>query len=77
MVLIQGMKPALVGIVSGLLGAALASRVLRNMLFGIGANDPLTFAAVPLVLIMVVVLACTVPAVRATRIDPTIALRAE
>src|SRR5207237_10834431 len=50
MVLIQGMKPALVGIIGGLFGAALTSRVLRSMLFGIGANDPLTFAAVRVVL---------------------------
>jgi predicted permease len=77
MVLIEGMKPALVGIVIGLFVAALASRALRSMLFGVGANDPLTFAAVPLVLIFVVVFACTIPALRATKINPTIALRAE
>lgn len=77
MVLIEGMKPALAGIVLGLAGAALASRALRSMLFGIGANDALTFIAVPIVLMLVVGLACLIPAVRATRIDPTIALRAE
>ncbi len=76
MVLIEGMKPALAGIVLGLLGATAVSHALRGMLFGIGANDPLTFIVVPVVLMIVVGMACTIPALRATRIDPTIALRA-
>jgi ABC-type antimicrobial peptide transport system permease subunit len=77
MVLIQGMKPALAGIGIGLLGGVLASRALRSMLFGIGENDIVTFIAVPVLLITVVIAACTLPAFRATRIDPTVALRAE
>ncbi len=76
MILTAGMKPALAGIVLGLLGAAAVSHALRSMLFGIGANDPLTFMVVPILLIIVVATACTIPALRATRIDPTIALRA-
>lgn len=77
MVLVEGIKPALAGIAAGLIGAFFTSRIMRSMLFGIGANDTLTFVAVPIALILVVGLACTIPALRATRIDPTIALRAE
>jgi ABC-type antimicrobial peptide transport system permease subunit len=77
MVLVQGMKPALVGIALGLAGAALASGALKSLLFGVGAADPITFMAVPVLLLLVVAVACLLPALRATRIDPTIALRAE
>ena len=77
MVLLQGMKPALAGIGCGLLCAAFVTRALQSMLFGIGAVDPITFLAVPVVLLFVVGLACTIPAYRASRIDPTTALRSE
>jgi ABC-type antimicrobial peptide transport system permease subunit len=71
------MKPAVAGIVIGLLGAVFATRLLRTLLFGISPGDPITFVAVPLVLLAVAALACSIPAIRATRIDPTVALRNE
>jgi len=77
MVVMQGMRPALAGLVLGLVGAGLASRVLQTLLFGVSPIDPLTFAAVPPLLLAIAVAACYVPAWRATRVSPTIALRSE
>ncbi len=77
MILLQGMKPAFSGIVIGLVGAVFLTRTLQTMLFGVGAIDPVMFAAVLFVLPFVVALACTVPAYRASRIDPMTALRTE
>jgi len=77
LVLVQGMKPALAGIGAGLIGAAFGTKLLSGLLFGIGAGDPLTFVSVPLVLLTVAAIACLIPAMRATRIDPTLALRRE
>ena len=77
LILVQGMKPALAGIAVGVIGALFATRLLRSMLFQVSAMDPSTFAAVAMVLIAVAALACWLPAVRATRIDPTLALRRE
>ena len=77
MILLQGMKPALAGIITGLIGAAALTRTLQSLLFDVGAMDPITFFIVPFVLLFVVVLACTIPAYRASRIDPMTALRAE
>jgi putative ABC transport system permease protein len=65
------------GIVLGLLGAWSVSRAIASLLFDVSAADPLTFAVAALALASVAGLACTVPAVRATRIDPVIALRAD
>lgn len=76
-VLFQGMKPALIGIVAGLIGAALLTRTLQTMLFGVDAVDPITFITVPVVLLFVIMLACTIPAFRASRVDPLTALRIE
>jgi predicted permease len=75
LILVQGMKPALGGIGAGLIGAVFGTKLLSGLLFGIGAGDPLTFASVPLVLWTVAAMACLIPAMRATRIDPTVALR--
>jgi predicted permease len=75
LIMVQGMKPALAGIAAGLIGAAFGTKLLSGLLFGIEAGDPLTFVSVPLVLLAVAVIACLIPAMRATRIDPTFALR--
>lgn len=77
LVLEQGLRMALVGAFIGLLGASAAHKVLGQLLFGISAADPLTFAGAALFLCAVVVIACWVPARRAARVDPMIALRCE
>lgn len=76
-VLRQGMKPAAIGVVLGLTGAALTSQILKSLLFGIEPLDPVTFLFVPLLLLGIAALACYIPAVRASRTDPAIALRME
>jgi len=77
LVLRSGMTWAAGGIVLGLIGAWSISRVVSTLLFDVSATDPLTFALTALVLTGVAVLACTVPALRATHIDPVIALRGD
>ena len=73
----QGMKMTLIGLSLGLVGAFLMSRVLIGMLYGVSPTDPLTFTGVSIVLLTVALLACLIPAQRATRVDPIVALRAE
>jgi predicted permease len=73
----QGMRLALVGIACGWLGAFGLTRLLRTLLFEIKPNDPLTFAAVPLLLLAVTILACWLPARRAAQVEPMQALRTE
>jgi putative ABC transport system permease protein len=75
LVMWQGMRLTIVGVAIGLAGALALSQLLRSMLFGIGAMDPLTFVAVGSLLLLVALLACYIPARRATRVDPLIALR--
>jgi len=70
----QGMRPVLVGVAIGAVGAYWATRLLQGSLYGVSPNDPLTFAAVAVVMITVSVLAAVIPALRATRVDPTRAL---
>lgn len=77
LVLRDGLGMSLAGIVLGLTGAALVTRVMRTMLFGVGERDPITFGAGAFVLLLVALLACYVPARRALRVDPLIALRTE
>jgi putative ABC transport system permease protein len=77
MVLRQGMKPALLGTVVGMTAAALLARVIASMLFGIRAVDAWTFATVPICILLIALLACYVPARRATKVEPTVALRYE
>jgi predicted permease len=77
MVMRQGMELTAAGTVLGLLGAAALTRVMATLLFGIGAHDLFTFAIVPLLLIGVALVACFVPAHRATKVDPQVALRVE
>jgi len=64
-----------VGLGVGLIGAAIVTRFLRSMLFSVTATDPLTFASIALLLAAVALLACFIPAQRATQVDPLVALR--
>ncbi len=77
MVIKQGSKLILLGLGIGLFGAFLLTRVVESFLFGVKTKDPFTFAAVALILGLVALLACYVPAWRATKVDPMEALRSE
>jgi predicted permease len=77
LVLGQGMAVIGIGLVVGLAASFALMRLMRSLLFGVGENDPLTFVAITLVLLLVALLACYVPARRATKVDPLIALRYE
>lgn len=77
LILLQHLRPALAGLALGVLGAIVLSRFLQSLLFGVGATDPATFALVAVMLFAVACAACWVPARRATRVDPLIALRTE
>ncbi|MCI0489552.1 MAG: ABC transporter permease [Blastocatellia bacterium] len=77
LVLSQGMKLTLAGIAMGIVGAYGLTRIMSSFLFGVSDKDPTTFAAVSLLLIAVAALACYIPARRATRVDPMVALRYE
>ena len=77
MVLRQGMTPVMVGLAAGVVTAIFAGRLIGSLLFGVSANDPLTLAAVVLVVATVALVACFVPARRAMRVDPMVALRYE
>ena len=75
MALREGMTLVAVGLGSGLVGALILTRFLRSMLYAVSPNDPLTFVALPALLAAVALLACFVPARRATQVDPLVALR--
>jgi putative ABC transport system permease protein len=77
LVMTEGLRVALAGVTIGLLAALLLTRLMSSLLFGVGANDPFTFAAIALVLGGVALLACYLPARRAARVDPMNALRQE
>ena len=77
MVLRQGLELTAAGSVIGLTAAALLTRVMASLLFGVSTTDAVTFAAVPLVLMATATIASYVPAMRATRVDPVVALRDE
>lgn len=73
----QGMRLALLGLVIGLAAALALARYISSQLYGVGAYDPTSFIAAPLVLLLAALAACWIPARRATRVDPLVALREE
>ena len=77
MVLKQGAGLALGGVAIGVAGAFAATRLMASLLFEVSASDPLTFIAIAALIILVALLACYIPARRATRVDPMVALRYE
>jgi putative ABC transport system permease protein len=77
LVLTQGMRPALIGVLVGAIAASFVVRYLRSQLFEVSAFDPVTFLLAGLVLLAVALLACSIPARRATQVDPMVALRYE
>jgi ABC-type antimicrobial peptide transport system permease subunit len=77
LVLAQGMRLVIFGLVVGLGAAAMITRLLKSFLYGISTTDWVTFAGVPILLAVVALLACYLPARRATRVDPLKALRHE
>jgi ABC-type antimicrobial peptide transport system permease subunit len=77
MVVLQGMALALAGLVIGVAGAFGLGRLMTTFLYGVTATDPLVFTGVPILLAVVALVAVWLPARRASRIDPIIALRAE
>jgi putative ABC transport system permease protein len=77
LIVLQGMKPVVVGIAAGLVAALLLSRLMQSLLFQVTARDPLTYASVAAILIATAALACIVPARQALRTDVVAALQAE
>src|SRR6266508_274875 len=77
LILGQGMMLVIIGLLTGLVGAFLVTRVLSSLLLGVGTSDPLTFLGVAVLLSAVALLACWIPARRATKVDPLVALRYE
>ncbi len=77
MALGEGMQIVVIGLASGLAGAAIMTQFFRSMLFGVAPADPITFVSVSAILAGVALFACYIPAQRATRVDPLVALREE
>jgi ABC-type antimicrobial peptide transport system permease subunit len=77
MVLGQGLRTIVVGVVIGIAGSFALTKTVSSLLFGVTATDPVTFGGVTLLLVAVALLACYIPARRATKVDPMVALRSE
>jgi predicted permease len=77
MILGQGLRTVLIGVAIGILGSLALTRTLESLLFGVTADDPVTFGAMTLLLVGAALLACYIPARRATKVDPMVALRNE
>ncbi len=77
MALAEGMQLIVIGLASGIVGAAIVTRLFRSMLFGVQPADPITYVSVAGILAVVALFACYIPAQRATRVDPLVALREE
>ena len=77
MILGQGMRTIFIGVAIGIIGSLALTRTVESLLFGVTATDPLTFGGVTLLLVGAALLACYLPARRATRVDPLVALRYE
>ena len=75
MVVLEGMTVGAVGVVSGVIAALAISRVLSSLVFGVEVRDPLTYTGVAIVLAMIAFIACVIPALKASRVDPIVALR--
>jgi ABC-type antimicrobial peptide transport system permease subunit len=77
MVLGEGGKLAAIGVAIGLAGAFLLRQAVAQLLYGVAPDDPITFTVVPLLLVAVALVASLIPALRATRVDPAVAMRVE
>ncbi len=76
-VIFEGMKPTLLGVAVGSAGALALGRVLSSLIYNVKPTDPITFLAVTVLLAVIALLACIIPAYRATKVDPMVALRCE
>jgi ABC-type antimicrobial peptide transport system permease subunit len=77
LVVLEGMRLALIAIACGLLGGLAIGKALSSLIFGVAVRDPLTFSGVALTMTIIAIVACAIPALRASRVDPIIALRHE
>ena len=77
LVLRQAMMVVLVGVGIGLLGSWALTRLMKSLLFNVSVTDPLTFGGIAVLMILIALLACLIPASRATKVDPLVALRYE
>jgi ABC-type antimicrobial peptide transport system permease subunit len=77
LIVVEGLKPTMIGVVVGLILAWLLTGLMTTLLYGVGRHDPATFAIVAGLMVLVGLVATVVPALRATRVDPIVTLRAE